>query len=53
MNVDKKWWADNEERTSEINYLYVFPSVAAATTLLYLIGRKKRKEEKTPAIAKI
>lgn len=53
MNLDKKWWADYEERTSEINYLYVFPSVAAATTFLYLIGRKKRSEENVPAIAKI
>lgn len=53
MNVDKKWWADYEERSSEINYLYVFPSVATATTLFYLIKRRNRNEEKVPITAKI
>jgi hypothetical protein len=53
MNIDKKWWADYEERQAEINYLYIYPSLLSAASLVYLLKRRKRGGQKTPELAKI
>ena len=51
INMDKRLKADYEERDTEINYLYVYPSIFATAGLFYLI--KKARESKVPQKAKM
>ena len=49
MNVDKKLRSDYEERSAEINYIYIYPSIVATTTLFYLIRKARRNKVETKA----
>jgi len=53
MNLDKKMWADYEERSAEITYIYFVPTIAAATTLFYLLKRRNNSSTKSPAMARM
>jgi hypothetical protein len=54
MNSDKKWKSMIEDSREELIITTIAPSIIAATSLLYLITRKNKVEEKkAPVFAKM
>ena len=50
MNLDKKLLATYEERGAELRTIYLYPTIGAASLLIYLL---KRRNQKVPEIAKM